>query len=260
MLKLQPSLEQATLLRETVQAANAAANQISATAWQTQTFGQFDLHKLCYAETRVTSGLSAQVVVRLIAKVADAYKLDQARQRRFQSLASNAGYRRASSRWRHTGRMRASPLRRCRGQLRHGQSQLDGRGYSEPPQRAHLPVRWRVQGRLSLFARPGAFRGASGRIEGAEEQPESAHESLDPPCEKDNSSLAMLLLEPVAVWQMALGHQDEGVVLHDWKSQFGVQVNRGSLSNSIRRPEAEQMPNCGQGWRIFGQRRSAPRN
>ena len=85
MLKLQPSIGQATLLRETVQAANVAANQISATAWQTQTFGQFDLHKLCYAETRVTSGLSAQVVVRLIAKVADAYKLDQARQRRFQS-------------------------------------------------------------------------------------------------------------------------------------------------------------------------------
>src|SRR6266700_7643177 len=90
MLKLQPSPEQAMLLRETVEAANAAANQISATAWQTQTFGQFDLHKLSYAEARLTSGLSAQIVVRLIAKVADAYKLDHARQRRFRPLGGIA--------------------------------------------------------------------------------------------------------------------------------------------------------------------------
>jgi putative transposase len=90
MLKLQRSTEQATLLRETVQAANAAANQISATAWQTQTSSQFELHKLTYAEARVTSGLSAQVVVRLIAKVADACKPDQARQRRFRPLGGMA--------------------------------------------------------------------------------------------------------------------------------------------------------------------------
>ena len=46
MLKLQPSPEQAALLRDTVQATNAAANHISATAWQTQTYRQFELHKL----------------------------------------------------------------------------------------------------------------------------------------------------------------------------------------------------------------------
>src|SRR5712691_10120798 len=38
----------------------------------------------------MTSELSAQVVVRVIAKVADAYKLDQARQRRFRPLGSIA--------------------------------------------------------------------------------------------------------------------------------------------------------------------------
>jgi hypothetical protein len=45
-------------------------------AWTTKTFAQYALHKLAYAECRQRVGLSAQLVVRLVANVADAYKLD----------------------------------------------------------------------------------------------------------------------------------------------------------------------------------------
>ena len=74
-LKLQPSPLQAQALRTTLECANAAANFISQTAWDTRTFQQFNLHKLVYAPTRAHFGLSAQMVVRIIAKVAHAYKL-----------------------------------------------------------------------------------------------------------------------------------------------------------------------------------------
>jgi putative transposase len=90
MLKLMPSCEQAVQLRNTLQTANVAANAISTTAWQARTFSQFDLHKLVYAETRATFGLTAQVVVRLIAKVADAYRVNGARRRRFRPLGAIA--------------------------------------------------------------------------------------------------------------------------------------------------------------------------
>jgi putative transposase len=82
-IKLLPTQQQAAALLRTLERANVAANAISAKAWVSQTFRQFDLHNLVYAETRATTGLSAQMVVRLIAKVSDAYKSDRARQRRF---------------------------------------------------------------------------------------------------------------------------------------------------------------------------------
>jgi putative transposase len=89
-LKLLPSADQSRALRQTLETANTAANVISAVAWRHRTFGQFKLHKLMYAEARATSGLSAQVVVRLISKVADAYMFDKTRPRQFRSLGSIA--------------------------------------------------------------------------------------------------------------------------------------------------------------------------
>ena len=70
-IKLQPSVEQATALRQTLELANQAANEISRLAWENQTFKQFELHKLCYRRIRDQYGLPAQVTVRLIAKVAE---------------------------------------------------------------------------------------------------------------------------------------------------------------------------------------------
>jgi IS605 OrfB family transposase len=89
-LKLHPSPEQADALRRTRERANAACNYISECAWESKTFRQFDLHKLCYREVRERFGLAAQVTVRCISKVADGYKLDRNRQRRFHPLGSIA--------------------------------------------------------------------------------------------------------------------------------------------------------------------------
>jgi len=88
--KLLPTAEQASVLLTTLEAANAAANTISVRAWSERAFQQFSLHRLVYAETRATTGLSAQMVVRLIAKVADAYKLDRLRPRQFHRHGSIA--------------------------------------------------------------------------------------------------------------------------------------------------------------------------
>ncbi len=82
-VKLQPTPEQAKLLKHTLERVNAAANFVSDTAWHQQSFRQYDLHKLTYYPVRENFGLSAQVAVRLIAKVADAYKLDKKTKRTF---------------------------------------------------------------------------------------------------------------------------------------------------------------------------------
>jgi putative transposase len=89
-LMLRPSAEQNRMLRNTLAAGNAAANAVSTIAWREQTFGQFYLHKLVYTDVRVRTGLTAQVVVRVISKVADAYQLDKSSERGFRLLGSLA--------------------------------------------------------------------------------------------------------------------------------------------------------------------------
>lgn len=76
-IKLQPSQEQYQSLLQTLEAVNEAANYISQKAWETKTFRQYDLHHLLYYELRKRFNLTAQIVVRVLAKVADAYKLDR---------------------------------------------------------------------------------------------------------------------------------------------------------------------------------------
>ena len=56
---------------------NAACNYISERAWELKTFNQFRLHHLVYYDVRQQFGLSAQIAVLCIAKVANAYKLDK---------------------------------------------------------------------------------------------------------------------------------------------------------------------------------------
>ena len=89
-LQLQPTPEQADLLKQTLEAANAACNQISQVAWDLRSFKQFDIHRLTYHDIREQTGLSAQLVVRCIAKVADGYKLDKQTQRVFKPLGAVA--------------------------------------------------------------------------------------------------------------------------------------------------------------------------
>jgi putative transposase len=82
-LKLLPTPEQSDALKRTLETANAACDYISQVAWDNRTFRQFPIHRLTYSAVRETFGLAAQLTVRCIAKVADAYKLDRKIQRSF---------------------------------------------------------------------------------------------------------------------------------------------------------------------------------
>lgn len=89
-LKLQPTPDQAALLGQTLERANAACNAISDVAWNANEFRQFGIHKLTYYDTKEAFDLSAQLVVRCIAKVADAYRLDRKTKRTFTSSGAVA--------------------------------------------------------------------------------------------------------------------------------------------------------------------------
>jgi putative transposase len=87
-LKLTPTETQTDALLETLKTSNRACTWLSGQAWDTKTFGQFALHKLTYEQCREQFGLAAQMTVRCIAKVADAYKLDRKTRRRFKRYAA----------------------------------------------------------------------------------------------------------------------------------------------------------------------------
>jgi predicted transposase len=90
IVKLQPSAEQRQLLYDTMMTANAACNAISDAAWDSKTFGTFHLHHLTYKMARDVYKLSAQVAVRCVAKVADAYKVGKSIKRQFKKLGAMA--------------------------------------------------------------------------------------------------------------------------------------------------------------------------
>ena len=82
-IKILPTDEQRMLLIHTMEEANKACDYISDVAWKNKVFGQFKIHYLCYDDVRQKFNLSAQMVVRCISKVADAYKLDHKKKREF---------------------------------------------------------------------------------------------------------------------------------------------------------------------------------
>lgn len=84
-VKLQTTPFQGDALLRTLKQANACCDWISGQVWETKTFQQFTLHNLAYHPARKRFGLSAQVTVRCISKVADAYNLDKSERRRFRS-------------------------------------------------------------------------------------------------------------------------------------------------------------------------------
>jgi IS605 OrfB family transposase len=82
-IRLNSDASQRKALLDTIEQANACCDWISEQAWERKVFAQFALHRLLYHAARERFPLSAQVVVRVFAKVADAYKLDKKTQRRF---------------------------------------------------------------------------------------------------------------------------------------------------------------------------------
>lgn len=89
-VKLTPTEAQAESLKRTLETANAACNYISDVAWRERTFGKFQIQKLVYHDVKIDFGLTAQLVIRCIAKVADSYKIDRKVKRTFKPHGSIA--------------------------------------------------------------------------------------------------------------------------------------------------------------------------
>jgi IS605 OrfB family transposase len=76
-IKLNPTQEQHAALLATLAEANAACDAISSMAWHAREFRRIPLQKLSYHQVKDSFRLGAQVLIRCIAKVADAYTLDR---------------------------------------------------------------------------------------------------------------------------------------------------------------------------------------
>jgi IS605 OrfB family transposase len=76
-VKLVPSKSQAEYLMATLNRCNEAATWLAQAGFDAGVFRQFDLHKLAYVAIRARFGLAAQMTVRTIAKVADAFKVNR---------------------------------------------------------------------------------------------------------------------------------------------------------------------------------------
>ena len=77
VVKLVPTPEQATSLLRTLKAFNAACRWIASVAFRERTANKFKLQALVYRDARERFGLSAQMAVRAVAKVCEAYKRDK---------------------------------------------------------------------------------------------------------------------------------------------------------------------------------------
>jgi IS605 OrfB family transposase len=82
-VRLNPTPDQHAALRATLERANETCDTISAAAWQSGEFRRYPLQRLVYHDLRESTGLGAQLLIRCIAKVAAAYKLDRKTQRSF---------------------------------------------------------------------------------------------------------------------------------------------------------------------------------
>jgi len=89
-IKLLPTDEQANLLIDTMKEANTVCYAICDVAWQDEILNNFKLHHRVYHSYKATFQLSSQMLIRQIAKVADAYKLDKKTKRTFKPLGGIA--------------------------------------------------------------------------------------------------------------------------------------------------------------------------
>jgi len=77
MVKLDPSPEQHKMLCETMKRFNEACNDIAETVIRLHSANKIEIHKTVYYPVRQCFGLSAQLTVRAISKVCEAYKRDK---------------------------------------------------------------------------------------------------------------------------------------------------------------------------------------
>jgi putative transposase len=83
LLKLAPTPEQHHALLETMHACNEAANYVAQVAFAEKSANKFELQKVVYGELRTTYYLPAQLAIRCISKVSEAYKRDKSIQPAF---------------------------------------------------------------------------------------------------------------------------------------------------------------------------------
>ena len=82
-IKLMSTPKQYAAILETLELSNVLCNQISDIAWTHKEFSRFGLQTLVYQQARAETNLAAQLIIRCIAKVADAYKKDKSTKRVF---------------------------------------------------------------------------------------------------------------------------------------------------------------------------------
>jgi putative transposase len=77
LVKLAPTPEQHAALLRTLEAFNAACNAVADVAYEHHMANKIELQKLVYYAIRQQFGLSSQMAIRAIAKVAESYKRDK---------------------------------------------------------------------------------------------------------------------------------------------------------------------------------------
>jgi IS605 OrfB family transposase len=82
-IKLLPKNDQENSLKKTIESVNAACNFISNVAWENRTYNSVKLQHLVYYKVKDSYPLSAQLIIRSIAKVSDSYKKDKKTKREF---------------------------------------------------------------------------------------------------------------------------------------------------------------------------------
>jgi len=81
--QLLPDPEDAAKIMATVERFNEAATWLAEIAFGRKIANKFELQKLCYAELRERFGLSAQMAIRCIAQVCEAYKRDKGKRPKY---------------------------------------------------------------------------------------------------------------------------------------------------------------------------------
>src|SRR5215469_7761518 len=85
LVKLAPTPEHHAALRRTLKAFNAACNAIAPVAFAEHSANKMELQKLVYYDIRQRFALSAQMTIRAISKVVEAYKRDRSIQPHFRA-------------------------------------------------------------------------------------------------------------------------------------------------------------------------------
>ena len=89
-IRLLPTSEQAQSLRLTLERGNAACDVASQYAFEHKVFRAMALQKVLYYSLKEQFGLSAQFVIRCLAKVSDSYKLDKKTRRTYRPTGAIA--------------------------------------------------------------------------------------------------------------------------------------------------------------------------